>query len=70
MMRWDLLGETLEAILAIPPGRGVPDTRLEDDFFRRVPEDAIGAELLNRYRSALIAQEARRAAMASRSSAK
>jgi hypothetical protein len=56
LKRWDLLAETLRAILAIESRRGVPDIRLEDDFLQRVPEDAINSDLLAEYRSAVAAQ--------------
>jgi len=61
MKRYDLLEETLREILAMPARPDVPDTQLEDDFLRRVPEGAIDRDLLARYRAALAAQEARRA---------
>lgn len=39
--------------------RRVPDIQLEDDFLDRVPEGAIDAALLGRYRAAHAAREAR-----------
>lgn len=61
MKNWDIVEQTLNEILAIPAGRGVPDIALEDDFLQRVPERTIDCDLLRRYRSACAAQEARRA---------
>jgi len=61
MKRYDLLEESLCEILAMPVRPGVPDTAIEDDFLRQVPEGAINGDLLARYRAALAAQEARRA---------
>lgn len=61
MKRYDLLEESLREILAMPVRPGVPDTAIEADFLRQVPEGAIYRDLLARYRAALAAQEARRA---------
>jgi tetratricopeptide (TPR) repeat protein len=61
MKRYDLLEETMREILAIPPRRGVPDIRIEDDFLQRVPEGAVDARLLADYRKAYADQESRRA---------
>jgi hypothetical protein len=61
MQRWDLLDDSLRQILAIPPGRGVPDIQLEDDFLRRVPDGVIDPKVMAAYRSAMAEQAARRA---------
>jgi hypothetical protein len=61
MKRYDLLEETMREILAIPPRRGVPDIRIEDDFLQRVPEGAVDMRLLADYRTAYADQESRRA---------
>lgn len=54
MKRWDLLEDVLRDILAnTSRPRDVADIRLEDDFLRGIPPDALDATLLARYRDAM-----------------
>ena len=49
--RWDVVEDTIQRILAIPDGRGVPDTAVEIDFPRRIPAGAVEPDLIERLRS-------------------
>ena len=58
MQRYDLLAESLRAILDIPLRANLPDIWLEDDFLRRLPDGAVDPDLLEAYRAALDDQKA------------
>ncbi|WP_162913091.1 hypothetical protein [Rhodospirillaceae bacterium SYSU D60014] len=58
MQRYDLLAESLRAILEIPLRANLPDIWLEDDFLRRLPDGAVEPDLLGAYRAALDDQKA------------
>ena len=57
MKRYDLLEESLRAILET---RGARGTQFEGDFLGRVPEKAVDPDLLAAYKELLAEQEARR----------
>jgi len=54
MKRWDLLEESLREILENRREQGI---QFEDDFLRRVPEDAVDAKVMAAYK-ALLARQA------------
>jgi tetratricopeptide (TPR) repeat protein len=60
--RWDVVEDTIRRILAIPDGRGVPDTAVEIDFLRRIPVGAVDSDLIERLRSKHAAALQRRGA--------
>ena len=49
--RWDVVEDSIRRILAIPDGRGVPDTAVQIDFLRKIPAGAVDPELIERLRS-------------------
>lgn len=60
--RWDVVEDSIRRILAIPDGRGVPDTAVAIDFLRRIPAGAVDQDLVQRLQMKHAAAAERRSA--------
>jgi len=58
--RWDVVEDSIRRILAIPDGRGVPDSALEIKFLPSIPAGAVDPDLIERLRAKHAADAERR----------
>jgi hypothetical protein len=58
--RWHVVEDSVRRILAIPNGRGVPDTAVEIDFLTDIPTGILDQELIDRLRERHAADAERR----------